>query len=144
MIKKKNIDICIQDTLHKKKVLKLKDCKLWLNTIFKKDSNITIRIVGKKESESLNYNYRNQKKPTDVLSFMLSENPLIGDIVLCHPLIKNEAKSQNKKIRDHYAHLLIHGYLHLLGYSHEKQSDADKMERKEIQILQKNGFQNPY
>ena len=144
MIKKKNIDICIQDTLHKKKVLKLKDCKLWLNTIFKKDSNVTIRIVGKKESETLNYNYRNQKKPTDVLSFMLSENPLIGDIVLCHPLIKNEAKSQNKKIRDHYAHLLIHGYLHLLGYSHEKQSDADKMERKEIQILQKNGFQNPY
>lgn len=144
MIKKKNIDICIQDTLHKKKVLKLKDCKLWLNTIFKKDSNVTIRIVGKKESETLNYNYRNQKKPTDVLSFMLSENPLIGDIVLCHPIIKNEAKNQNKKIRDHYAHLLIHGYLHLLGYSHEKQSDADKMERKEIQILQKNGFQNPY
>ena len=144
MVKKKNIDICIQDTLHKKKVLKLKDCKLWLNTIFKKDSNITIRIVGKKESETLNYNYRNQKKPTDVLSFMLSENPLIGDIVLCHPIIKNEAKNQNKKIRDHYAHLLIHGYLHLLGYSHEKQSDADKMERKEIQILQKNGFQNPY
>ena len=144
MIKKKNIDICIQDTLHKKKVLKLKDCKLWLNTIFKKDSNITIRIVGKKESETLNYNYRNQKKPTDVLSFILSENPLIGDIVLCHPIIKNEAKNQNKKIRDHYAHLLIHGYLHLLGYSHEKQSDADKMERKEIQILQKNGFQNPY
>ena len=144
MKKKKNIDICIQDTLHKRKTLKLKDCKLWLKTIFKKESNITIRIVGKKESESLNYNYRNQKKPTDVLSFMLSENPLIGDIVLCHPLIKNEAKSQNKKIRDHYAHLLIHGYLHLLGYSHEKQSDADKMERKEIQILQKNGFQNPY
>ena len=144
MIKKKNIDICIQDTLHKRKTLKLRDCKLWLKTIFKKESNITIRIVGKKESESLNYNYRNQKKPTDVLSFMLSENPLIGDIVLCHPLIKNEAKSQNKKIRDHYAHLLIHGYLHLLGYSHEKQSDADKMERKEIQILQKNGFQNPY
>ena len=144
MIKKKNIDICIQDTLHKKKVLKLKDCKLWLDTIFKKDSNITIRIVGKKESETLNYNYRNQKKPTDVLSFMLSENPLIGDIVLCHPIIKNEAKNQNKKIRDHYAHLLIHGYLHLLGYSHEKKTDADKMERKEIQILQKNGFQNPY
>ena len=144
MIKKKNIDICIQDTLHKKKVLKLKDCKLWLDTIFKKDSNITIRIVGKKESESLNYNYRNQKKPTNILSFMLSENPLIGDIVMCHPIIKNEAKSQNKKIRDHYAHLLIHGYLHLLGYSHEKQCDADKMERKEIQILQKNGFQNPY
>jgi len=144
MIKKKNIDICIQDTLHKKKVLKLKDCKLWLDTIFKKDSNITIRIVGKKESETLNYNYRNQKKPTDVLSFMLSENPLIGDIVLCHPIIKNEAKNQNKKIHSHYAHLLIHGYLHLLGYSHDNKSDANRMERKEIHILKKYGFSNPY
>ena len=144
MIKKKNIDICIQDTLHKKKILKLKDCKLWLNSIFQKDSNITIRIVGIKESESLNYEYRNQKKPTNILAFILSESPLIGDIVLCHPIIKNEAKDQNKKIRDHYAHLLIHGYLHLLGYKHEKEDDAVRMEKKEIQILQQNGFQNPY
>ncbi len=92
----------------------------------------------------MNYNYRNQKKPTNILSFILSERPLIGDIILCHPVIKNEARNQNKKIKAHYAHLLIHGYLHLLGYSHEKQSDADKMEKKEVQILKKNGFQNPY
>ncbi len=144
MIKKNNIAICIQDTIHKKKTLKLKDCRLWLNPILKKNSNITIRIVGEKESESLNYNYRNQKKPTNILSFILSETPLIGDIILCHPIIKNEARNQNKKIKAHYAHLLIHGYLHLLGYSHEKQSDADKMEKKETQILKKNGFQNPY
>ena len=144
MTQEDNIPICIQDTLHKKKILKLKDCRLWLHSIFQENSSITIRIVGEKESESLNYNYRNQKKPTNILSFVLSKNPLIGDIILCHPVIKNEAKNQNKKIRSHYAHLLIHGYLHLLGYSHDKELDADRMEKKEIQVLKKNGFQNPY
>ena len=141
---KENISIYIQDTLHKNKILKLKDCKLWLSSIFQKNSSITIRIVSEKESESLNYSYRNQKKPTNILSFSLSENPIIGDIILCHPIIKNEAKIYNKKIHSHYAHLLIHGYLHLLGYSHDKELDADRMEKKEIQVLKKNGFQNPY
>ena len=141
---KDNTSIYIQDTLHKKKMLKLKDCKIWLNSIFLKNSSITIRIVGEKESQSLNYTYRGQKKPTNVLSFLISENPLIGDIILCHPVIKNEARNQNKKIISHYAHLLIHGYLHLLGYSHDKELDADRMERKEIQVLKENKFQNPY
>jgi probable rRNA maturation factor len=143
-MQKDNASIYIQDTLHKKKILKLKDCRIWLNSIFLKNSSITIRIVGEKESESLNYTYRNQKKPTNVLSFLISENPLIGDIILCHPVIKNEARNQNKKILSHYAHLLIHGYLHLLGYSHDKELDGDIMEKKEIQVLKRNGFQNPY
>ena len=141
---KDNTSIYIQDTLHKKKILKLKDCKIWLNSIFLKNSSITIRIVGEKESQSLNYTYRGQKKPTNVLSFLISESPLIGDIILCHPVIKNEARNQNKKILSHYAHLLIHGYLHLLGYSHDKELDGDIMEKKEIQVLKINGFQNPY
>ena len=144
MMHKDNTSIFIQDALHKKKTLKLKDCRIWLNSIFLKNSSITIRIVGEKESESLNYTYRNQKKPTNVLSFLISENPLIGDIILCHPVIKNEARNQNKKILSHYAHLLIHGYLHLLGYSHDKELDGDIMEKKEIQVLKINGFQNPY
>ena len=143
-MQKDNTSIFIQDTLHKKKILKLKDCRNWLNSIFLKNSSITIRIVDEKESESLNYTYRNKKKPTNVLSFLISENPLIGDIILCHPVIKNEARNQNKKIISHYAHLLIHGYLHLLGYSHDKELDEDIMEKKEIQVLKKNGFQNPY
>ena len=144
MIQQQNTSICIQDTLHKNKILKLKDCRLWLKCIMQKNSNITIIIVGEKESKSLNYTYRNQKKSTNILSFIISEKPLIGDIVLCHPVIKNEARTQHKKIISHYAHLLIHGYLHLLGYSHDKNKDAEKMEKKEIQILKKNGFQNPY
>ena len=141
---KDNTSIFIQDALHKKKTLKLKDCRIWLNSIFLKNSSITIRIVGEKESESLNHTYRGQKKPTNVLSFLISESPLIGDIILCHPVIKNEARNQNKKILSHYAHLLIHGYLHLLGYSHDKELDGDIMEKKEIQVLKINGFQNPY
>ena len=144
MMHKDNTSIFIQDALHKKKTLKLKDCRIWLNSIFLKNSSITIRIVGEKESESLNYTYRGQKKPTNVLSFLISESPLIGDIILCHPVIKNEARNQNKKILSHYAHLLIHGYLHLLGYSHDKELDGDIMEKKEIQVLKINGFQNPY
>ena len=144
MMQKENISIFIQDTLHKNKILKLKDCKLWLSSLFKENSSITIRIVSEKESETFNYNYRNQKKPTNILSFVLSEDPLIGDIILCHPVIKNEAKNQNKKIHSHYAHLLLHGYLHLLGYSHDNKSDANRMERKEIHILKKYGFSNPY
>ena len=143
-MKKEKIFIHIQDTLHKNNILKLKECKLWLSSIFQKNSIITIRIVSEKESESLNYSYRNQKKPTNILSFSLSENPIIGDIILCHQVIKNEAKNQNKKIHSHYAHLLIHGYLHLLGYSHDKKFDAYKMEKKEIQVLKKHGFQFPY
>jgi len=144
MTQKDNASICIQDTLHKKKILKLKECKTWLNSVLLKNASITIRIVDEKESKSLNYTFRNQKKSTNVLSFMISENPLIGDIILCHPVIKNEAKNQNKKIHSHYAHLLIHGYLHLLGYSHDKELDGDIMEKKEIQVLKINGFQNPY
>ena len=94
MLKKDNTSIYIQDALHKKKVLKLKDCRAWLKSIILKNSIITIRIVGEKESESLNYTYRNQKKPTNILSFLISENPLIGDIILCHPVIKNEARKK--------------------------------------------------
>ena len=93
MTQREHTSICIQDTLHKNKILKLKDCKLWLKCIMQKNSNITIRIVDEKESEFLNYTYRNQKKPTNILSFSLSENPIIGDIILCHPVIKNEASN---------------------------------------------------
>ncbi len=72
------------------------------------------------------------------------EDPIEGDLVLCHPVIKKEAKAQNKKILDHYAHLIIHGYLHLLGYDHQNNADADKMEKMEIKILSKFNINDPY
>ena len=94
--------------------------------------------------KKLNKRFRNKDVPTNVLSFLMLEDPIEGDLVLCHPVIKKEAKAQNKKIQDHYAHLIIHGYLHLLGYDHQNNVDADKMEKMERKILSKFNINDPY
>jgi probable rRNA maturation factor len=89
--------------------------------------------------------YRKKKYPTNVLSFLVDdEHHLIGDIVLCAPVIEKEALEQLKNLEAHYAHLIIHGALHLYGYDHENKKDAEIMEEKEIKILTKLGFKNPY
>jgi len=139
-----NLSLEIQDTLHNKKALKIKDCKLWLADLAKKESIITIRLVSEKDSSELNAQYRNINKPTNVLSFLIDDAPLMGDLVLCHPIVKAEARQQKKKIIAHYAHLVIHGYLHLLGYDHENDIEAKKMEATEIKVLRKLGYPNPY
>jgi|TARA_B110000971_G_C19642690_1_gene334152 probable rRNA maturation factor len=144
MLIKSNISLKIQDTLNKTKVIKAKDCKLWLSDIATKKSFVTVRIVSEKDSAELNKHYRKIDKPTNILSFLIEDNPLIGDLILCHPIIKKEAKEQNKEIISHYAHLVIHGYLHLLGYDHENDNEAIKMEAKEISALSRLGFPNPY
>jgi len=139
-----NISLKIQDTLNRTKILKAKDCKLWLAELATKKSFITIRIVSESESAELNKRYRKIDKPTNILSFLIEGSPLIGDLILCHPIIKEEAKEQNKEIISHYAHLVIHGYLHLLGYDHENDKESIKMEAKEIEVLSRLGFPNPY
>ena len=144
MLIKSNISLKIQDTLNKTKVIKAKDCKLWLSDIATKKSFVTVRIVSEKDSAELNKHYRKIDKPTNILSFLIEDNPLIGDLILCHPIIKKEAKEQNKEVISHYAHLVIHGYLHLLGYDHENDNEAIKMEAKEISALSRLGFPNPY
>ena len=105
---------------------------------------LTIRIVSEIESKALNNRYRKINKPTNILSFQIESNPLIGDLVLCHPIIKKEARAQKKKINDHYAHLLIHGCLHLMGFDHEDEDDAVAMENRERLLLKKLGIKNPY
>ena len=144
MVKLSNISVKIQDTLHDNKFLKAKDCKVWLSTIANKESFVTIRLVSAEESQQLNKQYRKINKPTNVLSFLINEQPLIGYLVLCHPIITSEAIEQKKEIIAHYAHLVIHGYLHLLGYDHENESQAEIMEKKEIKLLDKLGYPNPY
>ena len=144
MLIKSNISLKIQDTLNRAKIIKAKDCKLWLSDLATKKSFVTIRIVSEKDSAELNKHYRKIDKPTNILSFLIEDNPLIGDLILCHPIIKEEAKEQNKEIISHYAHLVIHGYLHLLGYDHENYKEAIKMEAKEIRVLGRLGFPNPY
>jgi probable rRNA maturation factor len=101
-------------------------------------SGITLRIVGRKEGMLLNRKYRGKAGPTNVLSFDT------GDVVLCHPVIAREARAQGKSLRAHYAHLVVHGALHLRGYDHLTGRQAARMEAKEIRLLARLGFANPY
>ncbi len=101
-------------------------------------SGITVRIVGAREGLLLNRKYRRRGKPTNVLTFAT------GDIVLCDPVIRREARKQGKSLRAHYAHLVVHGVLHLQGHDHVKKKDAERMERKEVLVLRRLGFANPY
>ena len=137
-------NIIIQDTIHTRKLLSKKKCTLWLSHIVKAETTLTIRIVDEAESQLLNNQYRKKNEPTNVLSFLINDNPLLGDIILCHSVIKKEALAQKKNIDDHYAHLIIHGYLHLIGFDHTKNDDALTMENKEIAVLKKLGIKNPY
>ena len=137
-------NIIIQDTIHKKKLLSKKKCTLWLSHLVKTKTTLTIRIVDEAESQSLNNQYRKINKPTNILSFLINDEPLVGDLILCHSVIKKEAFVHKKRICDHYAHLIIHGYLHLLGFNHNKDDDALLMENKEIAVLKKLGIKNPY
>ena len=138
------IHLTIQDNVHKKKLLPKKKVLAWLNYFLKKTSSITVRIVMPAESEQLNSDFRKINAATNVLSFLIENKPLVGDIILCHEIIKQEALEQKKRLEDHYAHLIIHGCLHLLGYDHELNTDAVKMEAMEIKILKKIGIPNPY
>jgi len=113
---------------------------------------ISLRLVDKEESRALNHRYRQQNKATDVLSFPFDEmdglpdeavRPL-GDLVICAPVVLLEASEQNKKIIDHWAHVVIHGTLHLLGYDHQDDAQAATMETLETNILLGLGINNPY
>ena len=97
----------------------------------------TLRIVDREESFFLNRKYRGKAKPTNVLSFES------GDVVLCHPVIRREAREQGKSLAAHYAHLVVHGALHLRGHDHVTKKGAGRMEKAEIRILRRLGFADP-
>ncbi|HEY2338228.1 MAG TPA: rRNA maturation RNase YbeY [Burkholderiales bacterium] len=103
---------------------------------------IVLRIVGEREGYALSNKYRRKKTPTNVLSFPYGKGR--GDIVLCHPVIAREARAQGKTLAAHYAHLVVHGILHLRGYDHEKTRDAKRMEAREVRLLRRLGFPDPY
>lgn len=106
---------------------------------------VTLRFVARAEGQRLNRAFRGKDYPTNVLSFLYSEGaPLEGDVVICAPVVASEARAQGKAIRAHYAHLVVHGLLHLRGLDHERAADARKMERRERAILGELGFQDPY
>jgi probable rRNA maturation factor len=103
---------------------------------------VTLRIVGEAEGRRLNGAYRHRRYATNVLSFSYGRGH--GDVVLCHPVIAREARAQGKSIAAHYAHLVVHGILHLRGYDHEKKREAERMAREEIRLLRCLGLPNPY
>ena len=103
---------------------------------------VTLRVVGRAEGLRLNKEYRGASKATNVLAFAYAAAK--GDVVLCHPVVAREARAQGKTPAAHYAHLVVHGVLHLRGYLHEKKRDASRMERREARILRRLGFADPY
>ena len=110
------------------------------------DAEITVRIVGQAEGLALNQNYRAQDHATNVLTFDYAQSPLVlADLVLCAPVVAQEAKEQGKTLAAHYAHLLVHGTLHAQGWDHETSlADALAMEAQEVTILRGLGMPNPY
>lgn len=137
--------------------------QLWLNTVLAHQNlsahEITVRLVDIEESQALNLDYRGKDKPTNVLSFpfempeILSQQDadedskipsLLGDLVVCSQVVEAEAKQQNKPNLDHWAHMIVHGCLHLLGYDHIEDAEADEMEGLEITILKQLSIDDPY
>jgi len=112
--------------------------------------SVSVRIVAKEEAQQLNKQYRNKDYATNVLSFTFDPPPIpmdvthLGDLILCKQVVEKEAKQQNKATHDHWAHLIIHGALHLQGYDHLTDAQADNMEQLEISLLNKLGMTNPY
>lgn len=112
-------------------------------------SELTIRIVDDTESAQLNGEFRKKEGPTNILSFSYNpmpgfQNDSLGDLAICKNVVIDEAKKAEIPVLSHWAHLTVHGVLHLLGYDHEKDDEAEIMEALEIQILEKLGFDNPY
>ncbi len=125
---------------------------LWLTkaiTPFQDIAEVTVRVVDEKESQSLNSQYRDKDKPTNVLSFPFECPPgielsLLGDLVICQQVVEREAIEQGKPLFAHWAHMVVHGSLHLLGYDHIDDDEAEEMETLETEIMIEIGYNDPY
>ncbi len=146
------IDLCLQNCSDANDIPDQAQLFKWIETVLQDrldDIEMGIRIVDEIESAKLNQQYRQKAGPTNVLSFPMDSPPeikprLLGDLVICAPVVAKEAEQQNKTLEAHYAHLTIHGLLHLLGYDHIKDDQAQIMEATEIGIMHRLGYPNPY
>jgi probable rRNA maturation factor len=142
-----------------------RDIATWAGTAIGRRAaggELGVRVVGSAESRRLNARYRGKDKPTNVLSFPPTPLPgrvagapaaghpqdddsrPLGDLVICAQVVRSEARAQGKPLQAHWAHLVVHGALHLIGYDHEREAEARRMERREIAVLRRLGFANPY
>ncbi|WP_409420699.1 rRNA maturation RNase YbeY [Pseudaeromonas sp. ZJS20] len=128
------------------------DFQRWLDAAvlpFQEEAEVTIRLVDEAESHELNLTYRGKDKPTNVLSFPFEcppgiELPLLGDLIICRQVVEKEAAEQGKTLAAHWAHMVVHGSLHLLGYDHIEEEEADEMEALEKEFMANLGFPDPY
>jgi len=120
--------------------------KQWVKAASPRNGLVTLRFINAAEGKQLNFAYRKKDKATNVLTFPyeLSKTSVYADIIFCLPVLQKEAKEQDKSLKAHLAHLIVHGCLHAQGYDHVKQKAAHKMETLEVQILKRFGFSNPY
>ncbi len=136
----------IKDAARHRAALSRHSVSRWIRHALECDAEITVRIVDADEGQALNRDYRQKDYATNVLTFDYTQAPLVtADLVLCAPVIAKEAADNKKSLRDHYAHLLVHGTLHAQGWDHEAdEPQAEAMEAREIQILAGLGIKNPY
>jgi len=119
----------------------------WAHAALPRSADVTVRFVGAREGRALNQGFRERDYATNVLTFVYENRPrhrLAGDLVLCAPVVAREAREQGKALDAHYAHLVVHGALHLAGHDHERDADARRMEALERKILARLGFDDPY
>ncbi len=141
------LSLAVQFATEEPRVPSRSQLRRCVSAALERDATITLRIVGAKEGRELNRTYRNKDYATNVLTFVYDQSAsgaLFGDIVLCAPIVAREARQQRKVLRHHYAHLVTHGVLHLQGYDHETNADAEVMERHEVALLARMRIANPY
>lgn len=152
-----NVLIDVQSACDDDTILETTSVNAWVTSAVEavgsgKDVEVSVRIVSADEIQALNSDYRDKNKPTNVLSFpagpiegLPEDAPvLLGDIVICASVVDSEAAEQGKIVGDHWAHMLVHGTLHLLGFDHETESEATEMEALETRILTAKGLPDPY
>ncbi|MBF6058611.1 MULTISPECIES: rRNA maturation RNase YbeY [Thiomicrorhabdus] len=153
------LDIDLQWAIEPQEIPTLEQCEHWVSTslgsaLYDRYTELTIRIVDEEESQTLNREYRDKDKPTNVLSFEFEqppglvdlgeELPYLGDLVICAEVVRKEAEEQGKSLEAHWAHMVVHGCLHLLGYDHIEDDDAEEMESLESEIMHNLGYGDPY
>ena len=117
----------------------------WAASALTRDATVTLRFVDGREGRALNRRYRGRDRATNVLTFVYDDGAsLNGDVVLCAPVVEREARAQHKTLVAHYAHLVIHGMLHLQGFDHERDAEARRMEAREVRVLGRLGYRDPY
>ena len=147
-------ELDVQYAIAEQNLPTVEDIQNWADTClspYAQAYGVCVRIVDSPESQQLNSQYRNKHKPTNVLSFVFEtpecveqEVEMIGDLVICAPVVAQEASDQNKLLFDHWAHMVIHGILHLLGFDHIEATDAEEMEQLERELLAKLQIADPY